>query len=110
MGGYPAARANSAHYGDRLAAENEAYGCLNFWCRAMTSRVYVIDDDERFRNSLCALIKSVGLKVDGWSNPEELLNKTASSPRAASCSTTACPRCRPRGPAPPQTDSSIPAT
>jgi len=43
----------------------------------MTSRVYVIDDDERFRNSLCALIESVGLKVDGWSNPEELLNKTS---------------------------------
>jgi len=42
----------------------------------MASHVYVVDDDERFRNSLCALIKSVGLQVDGWGNPEDLLNKT----------------------------------
>lgn len=41
----------------------------------MASRVYVIDDDEPFRNSLCALIASVGLQVDGWSNPEDLLNR-----------------------------------
>jgi len=43
----------------------------------MTSRVYIVDDDERFRNSLCALIESVGLRVDGWSNPEDLLNRTS---------------------------------
>ena len=43
----------------------------------MASRVYVIDDDEPFRSSLCALIESVGLQVDGWSNPEDLLNKTS---------------------------------
>ena len=43
----------------------------------MTSRVYIVDDDERFRNSLCALIESVGLQVDGWSNPEDLLNRTS---------------------------------
>ena len=43
----------------------------------MSSRVYVVDDDERFRNSLCALIESVGLQVDGWSNPEDLLNKVS---------------------------------
>ncbi len=43
----------------------------------MASRVYVIDDDDRFRNSLCALIESVGLHVSGWSNPEDLLNKAS---------------------------------
>ena len=43
----------------------------------MVSRVYVIDDDDRFRNSLCALIESVGLQVDGWGNPEDLLNKSS---------------------------------
>ena len=53
-----------------------------FWCRAMTSRVYVIDDDERFRKSLCALIESVGLKVDGWSNPEAA---EQDEPRAPGC-------------------------
>lgn len=40
-----------------------------------TSRVYVIDDDDRFRNSLCALVESVGLQVEGSGNPEDLLNK-----------------------------------
>ena len=43
----------------------------------MTSRVYVIDDDDQFRNSLCALIESVGLQVDGWGNPEDLLKKSS---------------------------------
>jgi FixJ family two-component response regulator len=43
----------------------------------MTSRVYVIDDDDQFRNSLCALIESVGLEVDGWGNPEDLLKKSS---------------------------------
>src|SRR6516165_1607258 len=42
----------------------------------MISRVYVIDDDDQFRNSLCALIESVGLEVDGWGNPEDLLKKS----------------------------------
>jgi FixJ family two-component response regulator len=41
----------------------------------MSYRVYVIDDDDQFRNSLCALIESVGLQVDGWGNPEDLLKK-----------------------------------
>src|SRR5262249_49824787 len=43
----------------------------------MASRVYVIDDDDRFRESLCTLIESVGLQVDGWGNPEDLLNKSS---------------------------------
>jgi two-component system, LuxR family, response regulator FixJ len=43
----------------------------------VSSRVYVIDDDDRFRNSLCALIESVGLQVDGWGNPEDLLKKSS---------------------------------
>src|SRR5262249_27762011 len=43
----------------------------------MISRVYVIDDDDQFRNSLCALIESVGLEVEGWSNPEDLLKKSS---------------------------------
>ena len=30
----------------------------------MAARVYVVDDDERFRNSLCELIKSVGLHIE----------------------------------------------
>ena len=38
--------------------------------------MYVIDDDDRFRNSLCALIRSVGLQVDGWQS-EDLLNKSS---------------------------------
>src|SRR6516225_1702066 len=43
----------------------------------MISRVYVIDDDHQFRNSLCALIESVGLEVEGWGNPEDLLKKSS---------------------------------
>ena len=43
----------------------------------MGSRVYVVDDDDRFRDSLCALIESVGMQVDGWNNPEDLLNKSS---------------------------------
>src|SRR5262249_14988134 len=43
----------------------------------MTSRVYVIDDDAQFRNSLCALVESVGLEVDGWGNPGVLLKKSS---------------------------------
>ena len=43
----------------------------------MISRVYVIDDDDQFRNSLGALIESVGLEVDGWGNPEDLLKKSS---------------------------------
>jgi len=39
----------------------------------MAARVYVIDDDDRFRDSLCALIGSVGLQVTGWNNPESVL-------------------------------------
>lgn len=42
----------------------------------MVARVYLIDDDDPFRNSLCALIESVGLQVDSWSTPEALLNKS----------------------------------
>ena len=42
----------------------------------MSGYVYVVDDDDRFRDSLCALIGSVGLKVEGWSNPEILLKRT----------------------------------
>jgi FixJ family two-component response regulator len=41
----------------------------------MSAHVYVVDDDDRFRNSLCALIGSVGLQVEGWSDPENLLNR-----------------------------------
>jgi len=41
----------------------------------MTGHVYVVDDDDRFRDSLCALIGSVGLQVEGWSNPETFLEK-----------------------------------
>ena len=36
----------------------------------MSAHVYVVDDDDRFRNSLCALIESVGLQAEGWSDPE----------------------------------------
>src|SRR6516164_4038121 len=43
----------------------------------MISRVYVIDDDDQFRNSLCALIESVDLEVEGWGNPEDLLKKSS---------------------------------
>ena len=42
----------------------------------MVARVYLIDDDDRFRNSLCALIESGGLQVDSWPTPEALLNKS----------------------------------
>ncbi|MGC9953339.1 MAG: response regulator [Rhizomicrobium sp.] len=41
----------------------------------MTGHVYVVDDDDRFRDSLCALIGSVGLQVVGWSDPEILLKR-----------------------------------
>ena len=44
----------------------------------MSYRVYVIDDDDQFRNSLCALIESIGLQVDRWATPEDLLEKRAS--------------------------------
>lgn len=40
----------------------------------MSAHVYVVDDDDRFRDSLCALIASVGLRVMGWDNPLSLLN------------------------------------
>ena len=43
----------------------------------MSGNVYIVDDDDRFRDSLCALIGSVGLKVEGWSNPEILLKRAA---------------------------------
>ena len=39
----------------------------------MPARVYVVDDDERFRDSLCALIGSVSLQVTSWDSPESLL-------------------------------------
>lgn len=39
----------------------------------MAARVYVVDDDDRFRNSLCELIGSVGLQVTAWDSPEGLL-------------------------------------
>jgi len=39
----------------------------------MAACVYVVDDDERFRNSLCELIRSVGLQVTAWGSPEGLL-------------------------------------
>jgi two-component system, LuxR family, response regulator FixJ len=41
----------------------------------MSSHVYVVDDDDHFRNSLCALIESVGLQVEGWSEPGPLLSR-----------------------------------
>src|SRR5215471_54616 len=43
----------------------------------MISRVYVIDDDDQFRNSLCALIESVGLEVEGWGSPADLLKRSS---------------------------------
>ncbi len=42
----------------------------------MTGHVYVVDDDDRFRDSLCALIESVGLQAEGWGDPEVFLKKT----------------------------------
>ena len=41
----------------------------------MTAHVYVVDDDDRFRDSLCALIRSVGLQAEGLSDPEILLSR-----------------------------------
>ena len=41
----------------------------------MSAHVYVVDDDDRFRDSLCALIGSVGLQTEGWNNPETLLGR-----------------------------------
>jgi len=41
----------------------------------MADHVYVVDDDDQFRHSLCALIESVGLHVEGWSEPGPLLAK-----------------------------------
>jgi len=41
----------------------------------VTSHVYIVDDDDRFRNSLCALIESVGLQAEGWGDPEIFLKK-----------------------------------
>lgn len=41
----------------------------------MADHVYVVDDDDRFRNSLCALIESVGLQVEGWRDPGALLTR-----------------------------------
>jgi FixJ family two-component response regulator len=43
----------------------------------MSGHVYIIDDDDRFRDSLCALIGSVGLQVEGWNNPEILLKRAS---------------------------------
>jgi two-component system, LuxR family, response regulator FixJ len=43
----------------------------------MAARVYVIDDDDRFRDSLCALIRSVGLDSTGWNNPKDLLENSS---------------------------------
>jgi two-component system, LuxR family, response regulator FixJ len=41
----------------------------------MNAHVYIVDDDDRFRDSLCALIASVGLHAEGWSDPETLLGR-----------------------------------
>ncbi len=41
----------------------------------MSAHVYVVDDDDRFRDSLCGLIRSVGLQTEGWNNPETLLGR-----------------------------------
>ena len=71
----------------------------------MTSRVYVIDDDDQFRNSLCALIESVGLEVDGWGNPEDLLKKSSlASPRLRRTRSSPALALGPRGPADHQKD------
>lgn len=43
----------------------------------MAARVYVVDDDDRFRDSLCELIRSVGLEATGWNNPNDLLEKSS---------------------------------
>jgi FixJ family two-component response regulator len=41
----------------------------------MIGHVYVVDDDDQFRNSLCALIESVGLQVEGLRDPGPLLSR-----------------------------------
>lgn len=41
----------------------------------MITHVFIIDDDDRFRDSLCALIGSVGLQAEGWGDPSVFLNK-----------------------------------
>src|SRR5262245_8281878 len=71
----------------------------------MISRVYVIDDDDQFRNSLCALIESVGLEVEGWGNPEDLLKKSSpASPRLRRTRSSPALALGPRGPADHQKD------
>lgn len=37
------------------------------------AHIYVIDDDDNFRKSLCALIESVGMSVENWSDADPLL-------------------------------------
>lgn len=41
----------------------------------MMAHVFIIDDDDRFRESLCALIGSVGLQAEGWGDPSIFLSK-----------------------------------
>lgn len=43
----------------------------------MIAHVFIIDDDDRFRDSLCALIGSVGLQAEGWRDPTIFLSKVA---------------------------------
>jgi two-component system, LuxR family, response regulator FixJ len=41
--------------------------------------VFVVDDDERARKSVCALVRSLGLRAEAFSSGEEFLARPASS-------------------------------
>ena len=43
----------------------------------MSGHVNIVDDDDRFRDSLCALIGSVDLHVEGWSDPDTFLKNAS---------------------------------
>jgi FixJ family two-component response regulator len=53
---------------------------------ALESTVFVVDDDERARKSVCALVRSLGLRAEAFSSGEEFLARRP--PACAGCLVT----------------------
>ena len=51
--------------------------------------VFVVDDDARARNSVCALVRSLGLRAEAFSSAEEFLARYRPAAPAASSPTFA---------------------
>ena len=52
--------------------------------------VFVVDDDERIRQSLKNLVRFVGLRVEGFASAQEFLRASSRMCPPAWCSTCGC--------------------